>query len=444
MKLPIIPDYITGAIPIFFALIGIELLIARRLKADLYRFNDSISDLSAGIFSQVVAAFSRLFFLGIYVYLYENIRLEVLFTQVGWMELAASPLVTMKTETFAGAALVYALCFTLYDHQYYWFHRLSHEINVIWGSHVAHHSSEEYNLSVALRQGGFQGFFSFAFYIPLAVIGFHPIVFFVCGQFVTLYQFWIHTRAIKKLPAWFEAVFNTPSHHRVHHGRNPQYIDRNHAGTFIVWDKMYGTFEPEGEEVVYGITNPLGTWNPIWAQFHYWIEIYRLAKQAPRWRDKFLVWFKEPGWMPEGLGPHKHAPPVDARTYHKFGFSLPTGMNVYLLFQFITVIGGLLVLSFSGALKLELVPQLAVAAFVVGTMLNIGMILDLRPYAFAWETMRLITLGALAAIYLFQTGDARTGSLAAGVVAASLGWWMMYRREFAPENNRRLREQTAS
>ena len=431
MQIPKIPDYVTISIPIFFLLIGIELLAARRLKLDLYRFNDSISDLSAGIFSQVVGAFSRLLFLGLYVLIYENLRLEVLFRNAGWTELAALPLFTLQFDSALGSAAVFAACFVLYDHSYYWFHRLSHEINIIWGSHVAHHSSEEYNLSVALRQGGFQGFFSFIFYVPLALIGFHPVTFFVAAQFVLLYQFWIHTRAIDKMPAWFEAVFNTPSHHRVHHGRNPQYIDRNHAGTFIVWDKMYGSFEPEGEEVVYGITNPLNTWNPLWAQVHYWVELYRLARQAPRWRDKLLVWFKEPGWMPEGLGPHKVAPVVSARSYHKFGFGLPGRMNLYVLCQFLFVVAGLLFLLLSGANPaVTAVHRIAAAAFVVGTLLNLGLILDLKPYVFAWETMRLLTLAALLMIYVFQTGDLQTASFGAGILAVFLGWWVQYRRHF--------------
>ena len=439
MQFPKIPDYITFSIPIFFLLIGVELLVARRLKLNLYRFNDSVSDLSAGIFSQVVGAFSRLFFLGLYILIYENLRLEVLFPNAGWAALTSLPVFASKLTGLGSSVAVFVLCFVLYDHQYYWFHRKSHEVNVIWGSHIAHHSSEEYNLSVALRQGGFQGFFSFIFYVPLALVGFNPITFFVAGQFVTLYQFWIHTRALDKMPRWFEAIFNTPSHHRVHHGRNPQYIDRNHAGTFIIWDKLYGSFEPEGEEVVYGITNPLNTWNPIWAQFHYWIELYQLARRAPRWRDRVLVWFKEPGWMPEGLGPHKTAPKVRPETYHKFGFNLPDRMNLYVLVQFLFVIAGLLFVSLTIANPaVTAIHRLAAAAFVVGTMLNLGLILDLRPYVFAWEAMRLITMAALVAVYVFETGDVGTGSFAAGIFAALLGWWVQYRRHFTAGAIRRL------
>jgi sterol desaturase/sphingolipid hydroxylase (fatty acid hydroxylase superfamily) len=130
----------------------------------------------------------------------------------------------------------------LIDMLYYWFHRYSHEINAFWGAHVVHHQSEEYNLSVALRQSAFQGFISAIFYFPLAILGFDPVAFAILGTFQTLYQFWIHTEAIQKMPVWFEFVFNTPSHHRVHHGRNPEYIDKNHGGTLIIFDRLNQNF----------------------------------------------------------------------------------------------------------------------------------------------------------------------------------------------------------
>ena len=193
------------------------------------------------------------------------------------------------------------------DFFYYWFHRWSHEVNAGWAAHIVHHQSEEMNLAVALRQSVFQGALSWVFYLPLALVGFPPAMFLTVSALNTLYQFWIHTRAIGKLGP-LEWVLNTPSHHRVHHGRNPKYIDRNHAGSLIVWDRMFGTFQEEEEEPVYGITRPLASWNPVWANFHYWAELWRTARRATRLQDRFRIFWKPPGWRPEELGGYEPAP----------------------------------------------------------------------------------------------------------------------------------------
>ena len=205
-----------------------------------------------------------------------------------------SSLSTFQT-ILAGIALFLGV-----DFCYYWFHRMAHHINIGWATHVVHHSSEEYNLTTALRQGAFQHFFSFAFYLPLAWIGFPPIWFVSLVALNTVFQFWVHTRTIDKLPAWFEYILNTPSHHRVHHGQNPMYLDKNHAGTLIIWDRLFGTFMPETEPVQYGITTPLHSWKPIWSQIHYFAFLWQQMQATPRVWNKIQVWFKHPGWIPPG------------------------------------------------------------------------------------------------------------------------------------------------
>ena len=244
-------DYIVLAIPVFFALIGVELVVARCQGRSLYRLNDSVNDLSCGILQQLLGvALKTVLFAG-YVWVYESHRL---------------------LEIPVESAAAWIACFFGVEFFYYWFHRKSHEINVFWAAHVVHHQSEEYNLAVALRQGAFQQGFSWIFYLPLALAGFPPVMFLALSSFNTLYQFWIHTRTIGRLGA-FEWVFNTPSNHRVHHARNPKYIDRNHGGTLIIWDRLFGTYVAEEEEPVYGITTPLRSWNPVWANLHYWAEL---------------------------------------------------------------------------------------------------------------------------------------------------------------------------
>ena len=189
------------------------------------------------------------------------------------------------------------------DFCYYWFHRTSHENRLFWASHVVHHSSQKYNLSTALRQTWSGSFYSFIFWIPLILLGFHPVMVLVQISISLLYQYWIHTELIQKLPNWFEAVFNTPSHHRVHHATNPQYLDRNHAGIFIIWDRLFGTFEPEVEKPVYGLVKNINTYNPIKVAFNEWLQMFNDAftsKTSLSNRLKYLI--KPPGWKHDGTG----------------------------------------------------------------------------------------------------------------------------------------------
>jgi alkylglycerol monooxygenase len=302
-------DYIALSIPIFFLLIGIELLFGYLKNRKLYRFNDALTNLNLGIGSQIVGVMMKgLFFLG-YLYLYEH-----------------------RVHEFENKWWVWVLLFLGVDFFYYWFHRASHEVNALWAAHIVHHQSEDYNLSVALRQSWFQGWFSWAFYLPLAVIGFDPIMFAAMNSFNTLYQFWIHTTTIRTLGP-LEWVFNTPSHHRVHHGSNPKYIDRNHAGSLIIWDRMFGTFQKEEVEVIYGITKPLNSWNPVWANFHYWKEIWELSKQSKGF-DKVRVFFKPPGWQPSYLGGFQAPEEIDLKRYHKFDHDGLRHDHIYVFFVF--------------------------------------------------------------------------------------------------------------
>jgi sterol desaturase/sphingolipid hydroxylase (fatty acid hydroxylase superfamily) len=193
-------------------------------------------------------------------------------------------------------------CFVADDLAYYWQHRAGHRVRWFWASHVNHHSSQHYNLSTALRQT-WTGMlaFTFVFRLPMVAVGFEPGMVLTCAAFNLIYQFWIHTEAIGRLPNWFEAVFNTPSHHRVHHATNPRYLDRNFAGTFIVWDRMFGTFEAEvsGDSIRYGIVRQLGSFNLLHAAFHEWVAMLRDVARAPWWAKLAYLWC-EPGWSHDG------------------------------------------------------------------------------------------------------------------------------------------------
>ena len=372
-------NYIALAIPFFFLLIGVELVIARFQRRHLYRLSDSVNDLSCGIIQQLVGVFAKVVILGLYIWIYDHYRFFTLEATSIWTWIA---------------------CFLLIDFAYYWFHRLSHEINFLWAAHVVHHQSEEYNLAVALRQSALQGFFSTPFYWPLALLGFDPITFATLSAFNTLYQFWIHTRTVGRL-GFLEQILMTPSHHRVHHGRNPQYIDRNHGATFIFWDKLFGTFEAEDEEVVYGITKPLASWNPIWANLHYWIELWDSARRTRGLRNKLAVFLKPPGWFPDDLGGFQPAPEIGENPV-KFDVPFPALLGWYAVSQFSLIVALTTVFIFQ-ARQLSLPLQLLATGAVVWTLIDLGGLFEGHRWAFAAEALRLV-LFPLAALPFTAAG----------------------------------------
>lgn len=415
--------YITYAVPVFFLMILIELLAGQALRRKLYRLNDMINDLSCGIIEQVVGIFLKGILFGSYVWVYG------LVTEHGWN------IVDVKTYSTAGKWAAAGVLFLGVDCAYYWFHRIAHELNAPWAGHVVHHSSEEYNLAVALRQGTFQGCFSWVFYLPLAFLGFAPLWYAALSSFDTLYQFWIHTRVIGKLGP-LEWVFNTPSHHRVHHARNPQYLDKNYAGTLIIWDRMFGTFIEEQEEPVYGLTKPLNSWNPLWANLHVWADLFRDAWLAPRWVDKFKIWVMPQGWRPEGLPANPRAPQITRDRVLPYDAHVRGSMNLYVLVQFflatLPVAVYLMASARSFPSKWEIVLP---AAYVIGSLTSLGAIFEHRRWTLFSEPLRL---AALTWGIAQRTADTRWWpalALATGVLSVlSVGWlvWLRGQLDNAP------------
>jgi sterol desaturase/sphingolipid hydroxylase (fatty acid hydroxylase superfamily) len=183
------------------------------------------------------------------------------------------------------------------DFFYYWSHRSHHTIRLLWASHVVHHSSQSFNLSTALRQP-WTGFTGFIFYIPLIAAGVHPLTLAFCQGVNLVYQFWIHTERIDKMPRWYEFLFNTPSHHRVHHASQGGYLDRNYGGILIIWDRMFGSFAPELERPRYGLTKNIETYNPVRVAFDEYGAIFRDVRHTAGWRNKLSRVFRGPGWQP--------------------------------------------------------------------------------------------------------------------------------------------------
>ncbi|HLU88972.1 MAG TPA: sterol desaturase family protein [Cyclobacteriaceae bacterium] len=185
-------------------------------------------------------------------------------------------------------------CFIAIDFARYWAHRISHEQRFWWATHITHHNSKKYNFSVSFRLGWTQQI-KFIFFIPVIMLGFDPFVFFICHQIAVLYQFWIHTEYINKLHPVIEYIFTTPSHHRVHHACDEQYLDKNYGSTFIIWDRMFGTFEPEDKKPTYGITKNVDSYNPVYLVFHEWIDIVKDLKKAENFKEVRAILFDKPG-----------------------------------------------------------------------------------------------------------------------------------------------------
>lgn len=273
------PDLIHYAIPGFVLLLTAEVVFSAIDKRGLYETKDAASSIAMGLGNVFIGLLTKGVIFLIYTLIYQ-FRIFTLDAGLWW---------------------VWVLCFFADDLSYYWFHRLSHNIRFFWASHVVHHSSQKYNLSTALRQnwtGNLTGTFIFWLWMPF--LGFHPAMVMTMQAISLIYQFWIHTEAIHKLPRPFELVFNTPSHHRVHHASDLKYLDKNHAGVLIIWDRMFGTFQPEEERPIFGLTRNIQTYNPLRIATHEWAEIGKDLRKARTWRDAWHYLFAPPGWSHDG------------------------------------------------------------------------------------------------------------------------------------------------
>ena len=266
------------AVPFFVLLLLVEALTYRHLRSDGlvgYELDDTRTSLLMGTGNATINVLWKLAVVAVYAALYE--------------------LTPLRLD--AGDWWVWVLLFFLDDLAYYAFHRVSHESRVFWASHVVHHSSQHYNLSTALRQTWVPMTY-LPFWLPLLLLGFEPWMVLLAQSWSLIYQFGLHTERIGKLPRALEAVLNTPSHHRVHHGANEQYLDRNYGGILVIWDRLFGSFEPEGERVRYGLTTNLSTFNPVRVAFHEYAALGRDVRAARSWRARWNVLLRGPGYRP--------------------------------------------------------------------------------------------------------------------------------------------------
>jgi len=289
-------DPVIYAIPFFLACIAIELYINWKEKLNLYETKEALSSIGMGLGSLVIDILMKGLALGTYTLIFQHFYGSVHDKNAG-----------LGWHWYTWLLILFADDFT-----FYWHHRLSHEIRILWSAHVNHHSSITLNLATALRQSWGEQLYKFVWWLWLPLVGFPPLMMMMMMSISLIYQYWVHTELIRKLPRWFEFIFNTPSHHRVHHASNVRYLDQNHAGILVIWDRMFGTFaeERDDDKPVYGITKNINTYNLFKIATHELADIIRDVKRAPKFSDKLKYIFYPPGWSHDG-------PDLRARTLRK-------------------------------------------------------------------------------------------------------------------------------
>jgi len=383
----LIPFFITGII--------VETLIARRRGVRAYHLHTMVSDLGTGVASQVAEVFLKFAAVLAYAWIYDHWRLVDFDTSSPWP---------------------WVIAFFGIDLAFYWWHRFSHVVNVMWGVHVVHHHSEDFNLSVALRQPAFELVTAFFFYAPLALVGVPAHVWVTMYALNLFYQFWTHTELVRSLGP-LEAWLNTPSHHRVHHGVNPPYLDKNYGGIFIIWDKLFGTFAPEREPVVFGVTKPLRSFNPLWANFEYYVQVARTARAFPRLVDRVCVWWAHPGWQPSGNIPPPRA--VDRATYEKYDPGTPHPLRRYVLAHLgLAFAGSGVFLAFEPTAARE--DMILPGAVVLATLAALAGLVERKRWAPALDVTRQTATVGLVAWYGQSLDPATVGpSFGLGAAAAT-------------------------
>ena len=361
-------NFILYAVPFFFVLIAAELIADRWRGVSNYRLADAVNSISTGVLSTTTGLLTKSVGLVTYGFALEHLALLRLPADSVW---------------------VWFFAFVLYDFCYYWLHRMGHERNILWAAHSVHHQSEDYNLSTALRQTSTGFLLGWIFYLPMAVLGVPLLVFVIVAALNLLYQFWVHTRHIPKL-GWFEWCFVTPSNHRAHHAQNALYMDRNYGGVFIIWDRLFGSFQEEDDDepVIFGVTTPLTSWNPLWANLQFYAQLWDDARRAGRKWDKWRIWFMRTGWRPADVAEKYPMSKPDLSRFRKFEVPLGARQQGYVALQFSVYVA-------LGSYLMNLEHRLPTSALVLGWgavafgLFVLGVALENRPWALKLELLRL-------------------------------------------------------
>ncbi|WP_439102262.1 sterol desaturase family protein [Congregibacter sp.] len=365
-------DLVVYAVPFFILAMIMELLWGLRAGRNTYRVNDAVSSLFLGTLSQA----RKFITLGVGGYVYHLTT-----------EYFSLPLMS------AESIWTWILAMVLYDFCYYWLHRMGHERTILWAAHVAHHQSEDYNLSTALRQTSTGFLLGWVFYLPMFALGVPAEVVVTVGSINLIYQFWVHTEHVGKL-GWYEWIFVTPSNHRVHHAQNERYLDRNYGGLFILWDRLFGTFQEEldSDPPIYGIRGPLHSFNPVRALTHIYSDMCRDSWRASRWRDKLHVWVARNGWRPTDVDARYPLQKAPLEAFERFDPPMGLAVRIYVLYQLVAVVALLGYLQ-SGSLESYGAGVVLVLA-MLWTTITTAYWMEARSVArgFVLDALRLLSL----------------------------------------------------
>lgn len=361
------------AIGAFTVAIALEWYVGRR-----YPFHDAVTNLSLGLGSVIFAAVMVLQGVTVHAWLDEHAVIVALPLDTVWAWIA----ITIAVD----------LCF-------YWSHRAMHRVNVLWAVHAPHHQSDQLNFLVALRIGWASVYLSWIFYLPLALFGVTIGAVLLARAISSLYQFLLHTELVGTLGP-LEWIFNTPSHHRVHHAVNPRYLDRNHGGILIVWDRLFGTFAAEApaDPPVYGTVRPFASCSPLWSNAIEWVRLARMTRAARRWRDKLQLWLRPPAWRPADLGGVQPGPSAARLARPPHAVAVSRGLIAYLTVHVALAVGAAVLPMLGIALAPGPAGAVVLAIELVAAMVAWGALLERRRWAWWLEGARLASVAILAAV----------------------------------------------
>jgi alkylglycerol monooxygenase len=370
-------NYAAFAIPAFFLFVGLEYFVANRQRREnLFKFDSSIANFCIGVAERLLNLFLTASFYGVFYYIYEH---------YAWWPIP-------------NTWWIWVILILATDLVWYWYHRLGHEINILWAAHIVHHQSEEFNYTVSARITTFQAVIRNVFWCLLPLAGFHPSMVIVTLVIHGAYSFFTHTQIVRKL-GWLEYIFITPSHHRVHHASNEKYLNKNYGDLFVFWDKIFGTFQKEEDEVetVYGLTHPINSYSFMWQHFHYYLEMWYAMRHTPGIRNKLKIMFGSPETLDQNIRPELE------KVYlpHKSRPRSSMHYRQYVTIQFVAVIVFTFVVSLF-FFQLNLIDKAAALIVIFVTIINCSALLEQRTWMYYLEHIRLLTVCAYISYWLEQ------------------------------------------